>query len=95
MQPQAGHDVTALLLAWRGGDRRALEDLIPLLERELHRIAKHHMAAQPPGHTLQTTALLNEAYLRLIDAKRASWHDRTHFLAACSAIPGIKSTGMV
>jgi len=86
MQPQAGHDVTALLVAWRGGDRRALEDLIPLLDRELHRIAKYHMAAQPPGHTLQTTALLNEAYLRLIDARRASWHDRTHFLAACSAI---------
>jgi len=86
MQPQAGHDITGLLLAWRGGDRRALEDLIPLLDRELHRIAKHHMAAQPVGHTLQTTALLNEAYLRLIDAKRVGWHDRTHFLAACSAI---------
>jgi RNA polymerase sigma-70 factor, ECF subfamily len=86
MQPQGGRDVTALLLAWRGGDRRALEGLIPLLDRELHRIAKYHMAAQPPGHTLQTTALLNEAYLHLIDAKQVSWHDRTHFLAACSAI---------
>ena len=65
MQPQAGHDVTGLLLAWRGGDRRALEGLIPLLDKELHRIAKHYMAAQPVGHTLQTTALVNEAYLRL------------------------------
>ena len=84
MQPQGAHDVTGLLQAWRGGDRRALEDLIPLLNRELHRIAKHHMAAQPAGHTLQTTALVNEAYLRLIDARRANWHDRSHFLAACS-----------
>ena len=70
MQPQEGHDVTCLLQAWRGGDQRALKGLIPLLDRELHRIAKHYMTAQPPGHTLQTTALVNEAYLRLIDAKR-------------------------
>jgi RNA polymerase sigma-70 factor (ECF subfamily) len=75
-----------LLQAWRGGDRRALEDLVPLLNRELHRIAKHQMAAQPAGHTLQTTALVNEAYLHLIDAKRASWQDRSHFIAACSQI---------
>lgn len=86
MQPQPGHDITGLLLAWRGGDRRALEGLIPLLDKELHRIAKHYMAAQPVGHTLQTTALVNEAYLHLIDAKRANWRDRSHFLAACSAI---------
>ncbi len=86
MQPQGGHDVTGLLLAWGGGDRLALEALIPLLDRELHRIAGYHMAAQPAGHTLQTTALLNEAYLRLIEAKRVNWHNRTHFLAACSAI---------
>lgn len=83
---QRDHDVTGLLLAWRGGDRRALEGLAPLLERELHRIAKHYMAAQPAGHTLQTTALVNEAYLRLIDARRVSWNDRSHFLAACSQI---------
>jgi RNA polymerase sigma factor (TIGR02999 family) len=57
-----------------------------LLDRELHRIAKHYMAGQPAGHTLQTTALVNEAYLHLIDAKRASWLDRSHFLAACSQI---------
>jgi len=84
MQPQPGHDVTGLLLAWRAGDQHALEGLIPLLERELHRIAKHYMAAQPAGHTLQTTALVNEAYLHLVDAKRANWQDRSHFLAACS-----------
>jgi RNA polymerase sigma-70 factor (ECF subfamily) len=75
-----------LLQAWRDGDRRALEDLVPLLNRELHRIAKRQMAAQPAGHTLQTTALVNEAYLHLIDAKRASWQDRSHFIAACSQI---------
>lgn len=86
MQPQPGPDVTGLLQAWRAGDNCALEALIPLLEKELRRIARHHMAAQRPDHTLQTTALVNEAYLRLIDAKRASWHDRSHFLAACSQI---------
>ena len=86
MQAERGHDVTVLLQAWRGGDRTALQNLIPLLERELHGIAKHHMAARPPGHTLQTTALVNEAYLRLVDAQRLSWHDRSHFLAVCSQI---------
>ena len=85
MQPQRG-DVTCLLQAWKGGDKAALDDLIPLLERELHKIARHYMAAQPPGHTLQTTALVNEAYLRLIDAQSLSWHDRSHFLAVCSQI---------
>ncbi len=86
MEPPPGADVTGLLQAWSGGDQGALGDLIPLLERELHKIAKHYMAAQPPGHTLQTTALVNEAYLRLIDGKRAGFHDRSHFLAVCSQI---------
>jgi RNA polymerase sigma-70 factor, ECF subfamily len=86
MQPQGGYDVAGLLQAWRGGDQGALNNLIPLLERELHKIAKHHMAIQPPGHTLQTTALVNEAYLRLIDGKQASLRDRSHFLAVCSVI---------
>jgi RNA polymerase sigma-70 factor, ECF subfamily len=83
---RSSEDVSALLRACREGDRRALEDLFPLLSRELHRIAKNQMAAQPPGHTLQTTALVNEAYLHLVDAKRASWRDRSHFFAACSQI---------
>ena len=86
MQPQPGHDVTGLLHAWRPGDAGALDLLIPLLQKELHQIARHHRAAQRRGHTLQTTALLHEAYLRLVDAKRAEWHDRSHFLAACSQI---------
>ena len=86
MQLEERGDVTALLQAWKGGDKGALENLIPLLERELHKIAKHYMAVQPPGHTLQTTALVNEAYLRLIGGKQASWQDRAHFLAVCSQI---------
>lgn len=85
-EEQRGRDVTGLLQACRAGDRRALEDLVPLLNRELRRIAKQQMAAQPADHTLQTTALVNEAYLRLVDAKRASWLDRSHFIAACSQI---------
>ena len=85
-EDQRAGDVSGLLQACRAGDRRALEDLFPLLSRELHRIAKHQMATQPAGHTLQTTALVNEAYLHLIDAKRASWLDRSHFIAACSQI---------
>ena len=86
MQQQPSHDITGLLQAWKLGDTSAREVLIPLLQRELHRIARLHMAAQRPGHTLQTTALVNEAYLRLVDAKRIGWHDRSHFLAACSQI---------
>jgi RNA polymerase sigma factor (TIGR02999 family) len=86
MEGEAEHPVTRLLEAWSGGDRAALELLIPLLEKELHRIAKRHMAKERPGHTLQTTALVNEAYLRLIDAKKVSWHDRAHFLAVCAQI---------
>jgi RNA polymerase sigma factor (TIGR02999 family) len=86
MDPVGVCDVTSLLRAWTGGDRRALANLIPLLERELHGIAKHFMAAQPPGHSLQTTALVNEAYVRLVDGKRASYRDRSHFLAVCSQV---------
>lgn len=83
---EGGHDVTGLLLAWRAGDSGALEELVPLINRELHRVARHYMAGQPAGHTLQTTALINEAYVHLIDAGRASYLDRSHFLAACSQI---------
>jgi len=86
MQEPPRHDITGLLQAWRLGDASAREVLIPLLQRELHRIARHHIAAQRPGHTLQTTALVNEAYLHLIDVTRADWHDRSHFLSACSQI---------
>jgi RNA polymerase sigma-70 factor, ECF subfamily len=86
MQPQPGGDITGLLKAWGAGDACALEALVPLLEKELHRIARHYMADPHAGHTLQTTALVNEAYLRLIDSRRTGFHDRSHFLAACSRI---------
>jgi RNA polymerase sigma factor (TIGR02999 family) len=74
-------DVTGLLLEWRGGDERALDRLIPLVHGELHRIAERFVQRERTGHTLQATALINEAYLRLIDAKRVHWRDRAHFLA--------------
>ena len=77
-QPQ---EVTQLLLAWSRGDRAALDHLIPLVSTELHRLAHHYMRRERVGHTLQTTALVNEAYVRLVDASRVEWRDRTHFFA--------------
>ena len=68
-----------LLQAWRNGDEQALERLIPLVHKELHRLARRYMAGESPGHTLQTTALVNEAYLRLVDVKKVSWQNRAHF----------------
>jgi len=73
--------VTGLLLAWGKGDEAALERLIPLVERELHRIARRCMAGERAGHSLQATALVNEAYLRLVDVQHVNWQDRAHFLA--------------
>ena len=77
----AGGSVTGLLLAWGKGDEAALERLMPLVERELHRIARRCMAGERPGHSLQATALVNEAYLRLIDVQHVNWQDRAHFMA--------------
>ena len=73
--------VTALLRAWGDGDDRALEALLPLVERELHRLAVRHMRGERAGHTLQPTALVNEAFLRLVDVKHVRWQNRAHFLA--------------
>ena len=73
--------VTGLLLAWGKGDEAALERLVPLVEQELHRIARRCMQGQRPGHSLQATALGNEAYLRLVDAQHVNWQNRAHFLA--------------
>src|SRR6266540_5347271 len=72
--------VTELLRAWSDGDDGALEQLTPLVEAELHRLARGYMRRERRGHTLQTTALVNEAFLRLIDARRVRWEDRAHFL---------------
>ena len=72
MSEPSTHEVTALLLAWNKGDQAALEKLTPLVYQELHRLAHGYMGRERAGHTLQTTALVNEAYLRLIDARACS-----------------------
>ena len=74
-------DVSSLLRAWSDGDQRALAQLMPIVHVELHRLARHYMKRERAGHTLQTTALVNEAYLRLVDYKRMHWQNRAHFLA--------------
>jgi len=79
--PSATQDVTGLLLAWGRGDSSALQKLTPLVYRELHALAHRNMLRERPGHTLQTTALVHEAYLRLIDTQHVQWRDRTHFFA--------------
>jgi RNA polymerase sigma factor (TIGR02999 family) len=81
VNPPAPQEVTQLLLEWSRGDRAALDRLMPLVSAELHRLAHRCMEREPDGHTLQTTALVNEAYLRLIDASRVEWRDRAHFFA--------------
>lgn len=73
--------VTDLLVAWSGGDPSALEELVPLVHGELRRLARRAMARERGGHTLQTSALVNEAYLRLVDLSRVRWQDRAHFFA--------------
>jgi len=78
------HDFTLLLRAWGAGDRQALDRLAPLVYQELHRLARGYMARERPNHTLQVTALVNEAYLRLIDTRQVEWQDRAHFLAICA-----------
>jgi hypothetical protein len=74
-------EVTALLRRWGAGDEAALDRLIPLVERELHVIARRCLAGERPGHSLQATALVNEAYLRLVDVQHVNWKDRVHFMA--------------
>ena len=73
--------MTRLLLDWRQGDAAALDQLIPVVYQKLRRLARHYMAGQRPGHTLQATALVNEAYVRLIDCAQVNWKDRAHFFA--------------
>jgi RNA polymerase sigma factor (TIGR02999 family) len=79
-------DVTGLLLAWGQGDQAALDQLIPVVHQELRRIARRHMAHEKPGQTLQATALVNEAYVRLVDLKRMRWQNRTHFFAVSARL---------
>lgn len=85
MQPSA-HQITQLLQSWRAGDPSALEQLIPLIYQDLHRLALRYMADERSGHTLQPTALVNEAYVRLVDSAHMNWECRSHFLAVCAQV---------
>ncbi|MGZ8844358.1 MAG: sigma-70 family RNA polymerase sigma factor, partial [Pyrinomonadaceae bacterium] len=79
-------DITALLVDWGNGDRAALDKLLPLVERELHRLAHSYMRREDPDHTLQTTALINETYLRLVDQRKVAWQNRAHFFGIAAQI---------
>ena len=83
---RSSHDVTALLVAWGEGDESALARLIPIVHDELHRIARGCMLGERGGHMLQATALVNEAYLRLIHAQGMNWQNRAHFLAMAARL---------
>lgn len=82
----ASYEVTALLRAWSRGEQGALDRLLPLVYEELHRLAHHYMAQQRTGHTLQTTALVHEAYVRLVSAEDTEWESRAHFFAVCAQV---------
>jgi len=86
MTTHSTHDVTFLLQAWSQGDEQALQKLMPLVYRDLRQAARRYMAGERPGHILQTTALVNEAYLRLVDVQKVSWKNRAHFLAMCAQL---------
>jgi RNA polymerase sigma-70 factor (ECF subfamily) len=81
-----GDDVSTLLHAWSNGDPNALEQLTPIVYAELRRLAAYYMKRERPGHSLQTTALVHEAYTRLVDYKRMQWQDRAHFFAVSAQL---------
>jgi len=84
MPEPSAPEVTRLLVAWRGGDEGAFERLVPLVYRELHKLAHARMRGQPAGLTLQTTALVHEAYVRLVDVRHMPWQNRAHFYGVCA-----------
>jgi RNA polymerase sigma-70 factor, ECF subfamily len=86
MPPPSASEVTQLLLAWSDGDQSALEKLVPLVHQELHRLAKAYMSRERPGHTLQTTALVNEAYMRLVNIKQVNVQNRAQFFGLSARI---------
>jgi RNA polymerase sigma factor (TIGR02999 family) len=86
MSGESDRDITALLMAWGNGDKGALSRLTPLVYDELHRLAEGYMRREHPGHTLQTTALVNEAYIRLVDSSRVRWQNRAHFFAVAAQL---------
>jgi len=86
MSTPSKNEVSQLLVDWRGGDKAALDKLIPLVHQELRRLARHYLRAERIGHTLQPTALVNEAYLRLIDYRDIQWQNRAHFFAVAAQL---------
>src|SRR5687767_10163190 len=84
--PASPERITTLLVAWTGGEESALAELTPLVHSELRRLARSYMRREREGHTLQTDALVNEAYMRLIDIRRVAWRDRAHFFALTSRL---------
>src|SRR5512134_3317990 len=84
--PVLPNAVTQLILSWNQGDRAALDRLIPLVEAELRRLARRFMRRERGDHTLQTSALINEAYVKLVDQQNVQWQDRAHFLAVSAQI---------
>ena len=83
---QSGEDVTRLLVRWEGGDRAALDALMPLVEQELRQLARSYLRRERSGHTLQPTALVNEAYLKLVDQRDARWQSRAHFYGVAAQL---------
>lgn len=86
MTVPASHEITQLLQAWGSGDEQALEKLTPLVHTQLRRVARRYMAGERSGHVLQTSALVNEAYVRLFDCQKLNWCDRVHFFAVCAQL---------
>ena len=86
MAPPSSHDVTALLRDWRNGDQQALEQLTPLVYDELRRLARNYLRRERPDHTLQATALINEAYLQLIGRQQTDWQSRAHFIGVAATL---------
>ena len=78
--------VTQLLVAWGNGDETARDELMPLVYRELHRLAHHYMKRENPGHTLQTSALVNEAFVKLVDQRDVQWQNRAHFFGVAAQL---------
>jgi RNA polymerase sigma factor (TIGR02999 family) len=79
-------EITGLLTTWRGGNHAALDRLLPLIQQELHRIARHHLAHERQGHSMQPSSLIQEAFLRLLPGRDVEWRDRSHFFAAASTV---------
>ena len=86
LPPAKPHEITELLEQWSGGNQAALDQLYPLVYEELRRLARSYMRREPKGHTLQTTALINEAYVRLVDQQSVRWQNRSHFFAISAQI---------